>query len=477
MLRDLGAAPVVADALDLDQVSAAVATAKPDVIVHQLTAIGSVNPRHMDRDFAMTNRLRTDSTDYLLSAGQAVGVKRFVAQSIAGFGAYARTGGARQERGGSARRRAPARHAQRARGRPPSRGCGPRGAVDRGHRAALRRLLRARYAAGARRRAVRVDPQAQVPPGRRWCGRVVLCSRRRRCRRRPSPRSSAGSRGVYNVVDDDPATVAEWLPVAGTDAGREEAAARATLRRPSRRRRGRCDDDDRGPWRFEREGPARTGVAPAPFQLAGGDVGMTDRERLLEELRPGAFAIAYRMLGSVTEAEDVVQEALVRVRPGARRGRGDRVASGVRLDRDHAPRHQRAPFGAGASRTLLSANGCPSPSSPTARTIRRSTPRPPIRCRWRCWCCWNRCPPSNERCCCCATSSTMTTGRSRRSSARARTTRASSRRARGVIVADRRPRFRTHAQAARRAGPQASSRRLSTAISRRWKPSSLTMSS
>jgi RNA polymerase sigma-70 factor (TIGR02957 family) len=40
---------------------------------------------------------------------------------------------------------------------------------------------------------------------------------------------------------------------------------------------------------------------------------MTDRERLLDELRPAAFAIAYRMLGSVSEAEDVVQEALLRL--------------------------------------------------------------------------------------------------------------------------------------------------------------------
>jgi nucleoside-diphosphate-sugar epimerase len=70
-----------------------VARAKPEVIVHQLTAIGSVDLRHMDRDFALTNRLRTEGTDYLLSAGQAVGVRRFVAQ---GNGAvpYARTGGA-----------------------------------------------------------------------------------------------------------------------------------------------------------------------------------------------------------------------------------------------------------------------------------------------------------------------------------------------------------------------------------------------
>jgi nucleoside-diphosphate-sugar epimerase len=59
MLSELGAAPVVADALDPDQVAEAVARARPDVIVHQLTAIGSVDPRHFDRDFALTNRLRT----------------------------------------------------------------------------------------------------------------------------------------------------------------------------------------------------------------------------------------------------------------------------------------------------------------------------------------------------------------------------------------------------------------------------------
>src|ERR687884_27474 len=92
LLQELGAVAVVADALDPDQVAEAVARAAPDVIVHQLTAIGSLDPRHFDRDFALTNRLRTEDTDYLLSAGQAVGVRRFVAQS---YGAsYARTGAA-----------------------------------------------------------------------------------------------------------------------------------------------------------------------------------------------------------------------------------------------------------------------------------------------------------------------------------------------------------------------------------------------
>jgi nucleoside-diphosphate-sugar epimerase len=77
MLYELGAVPVVADALDPDQVADAVGRARPDVIVHQLTALAGVDMRHLERDFALTNRLRTEGTDYLLSAGQAVGVRRF----------------------------------------------------------------------------------------------------------------------------------------------------------------------------------------------------------------------------------------------------------------------------------------------------------------------------------------------------------------------------------------------------------------
>ena len=93
LVTELGATPIVADALDPDQVAEAVGGAEPEVIVHQLTAIGAIDLRHMDRDFALTNRLRTEGTDHLLSAGHAVGVKRFVAQSAI-YGFYARTGGA-----------------------------------------------------------------------------------------------------------------------------------------------------------------------------------------------------------------------------------------------------------------------------------------------------------------------------------------------------------------------------------------------
>src|ERR687897_1212201 len=98
MLDELGAVPVVADALDPDQVAEAVGRARPDVIVHQLTALAGVSMRNLKRGAALTNRLRTEGTDHLLSAGQAVGVRRFVAQS--NFASYARTGGAGENEGG-----------------------------------------------------------------------------------------------------------------------------------------------------------------------------------------------------------------------------------------------------------------------------------------------------------------------------------------------------------------------------------------
>src|SRR5215207_32198 len=66
MLRELGAVPVVADALDPDQVAEAVARARPDVIVHQLTALAGTNLRHPEREVELTNRLRTEGTDHLL---------------------------------------------------------------------------------------------------------------------------------------------------------------------------------------------------------------------------------------------------------------------------------------------------------------------------------------------------------------------------------------------------------------------------
>jgi nucleoside-diphosphate-sugar epimerase len=81
MLEALGAEGVVMDGLDAVSVGEAVAAARPDVIVHEMTAIaGKPDMKHMDRWFAVTNRLRTEGTDHLLAAAEATGA-HVVAQS------------------------------------------------------------------------------------------------------------------------------------------------------------------------------------------------------------------------------------------------------------------------------------------------------------------------------------------------------------------------------------------------------------
>jgi len=85
-LERLGAHAVVMDGLDAVSVGEAVATAEPDVIVHQMTAIPEkLNTRHPERSFATTNRLRTEGIDHLVAAAQAADVKHFVAQSYASW--------------------------------------------------------------------------------------------------------------------------------------------------------------------------------------------------------------------------------------------------------------------------------------------------------------------------------------------------------------------------------------------------------
>ena len=209
-LWDLGATPMVVDAVDPDQVADAVARAQPDVIVHELTSIAGLDIRHFDRDFAMTNRLRTEGTDHLLSAGRAVGVERFVAQSYTSW-PYARTGGA-VKREDDPLDPTPAREM-------------------RDSMAAIRHLeaavLGADWTTGI---VVRYGgfygPGTSLTPG----GEQFEMVRKRKF---PVVGNGAGvwsfvhiadaaeatvaavehgKRGIYNVVDDDPAAVAEWLP-------------------------------------------------------------------------------------------------------------------------------------------------------------------------------------------------------------------------------------------------------------------------
>ena len=92
-LHALGAEPVVVDPLDAAALREAVVAARPDVVVHQLTALTGLGmSRNFDKAFAQTNRLRTEGTDNLLAAARAAGAERLVWQSYAGW-PYAREGG------------------------------------------------------------------------------------------------------------------------------------------------------------------------------------------------------------------------------------------------------------------------------------------------------------------------------------------------------------------------------------------------
>jgi nucleoside-diphosphate-sugar epimerase len=216
-LSKLGATPVVADALDPDQVAAAVGGAEPDVIIHQLTAIGSLDMRHFDRGFAITNRLRTEGTDHLLSAGRAVGVRRFVAQSYTSW-PYARTGGPVKDED------AP---------------LDPNPAPQMRETMAAIRHLEAAVTGAEWTEGIVLRYGAFYGPG---TSLAVGGEQFEMVRKRKFPvvgdgagmwsfvhvadaaeatvaAVARGRRGIYNVVDDEPAPVAEWLPVLAQQAG------------------------------------------------------------------------------------------------------------------------------------------------------------------------------------------------------------------------------------------------------------------
>jgi nucleoside-diphosphate-sugar epimerase len=209
-LWELGAEPVVADALDPEQVADAVARTQPEVIVHQLTAISAFDTRHFDREFALTNRLRTEGTDHLLSAGRAVGVRRFIAQSYAAW-PYARTGG-------------PVKSEDDPLDPTPPR-------EMRESLAAIRYLEQAvmgadwtdgivlRYGAfygpgtsmfpgGESFEIVRKRKFPVVGDGRGVWSFVHIAD----AAEATAAAVERGKPGIYNVVDDEPAPVAEWLP-------------------------------------------------------------------------------------------------------------------------------------------------------------------------------------------------------------------------------------------------------------------------
>jgi nucleoside-diphosphate-sugar epimerase len=209
LVRDLGAEPVVADALDAEQVAEAVARVAPDVVVHQLTSIGPMDLRHFDQAFAMTNRLRREGTDHLLSAAQAVGVKRFVAQSF--FAAYERVGGpvkTEEDSFGTGAAKemrqtvAAIRHVEEA----VLAATWTEGIVLRyggfyGPNTSL-------GADGEQTDAVRQRKFPVVGDGGGVWSFIHIAD----AAEATVAAIERGQRGVYNVVDDEPAKVAEWLP-------------------------------------------------------------------------------------------------------------------------------------------------------------------------------------------------------------------------------------------------------------------------
>ena len=203
LLRALGAKPVQLDVLDRKAVREAVLAARPDAIVHQATALVELSDfKHFDRSFALTNRLRTEGTDALLAAAREAGVGRFLAQSFAGW-PYSREGGpVKTEEDPLDPAPVPAM---------------------RETLAAIRHLEEAVVAAGGL--VLRYggfygspdDAQLELVRRRRFplvgdgggvgsfvhlddaAAATVLALER-------------GAPGIYNVVDDEPAPVREWLP-------------------------------------------------------------------------------------------------------------------------------------------------------------------------------------------------------------------------------------------------------------------------
>ena len=214
-LEQLGAEAVVMDGLDAASVGEAVAAARPDAIVHQMTAIsvahaGKPDIKHIDRWFATTNRLRTEGTDHLLAAAEATGVSQFVAQSYASWNGIRTGGWVKTEEDPLDPGEGTIMHA---------------GALAIGHveDAVLRAggaVLRygGFYGPGATDDQVELVRKRQFPlvgGGTGYSSWVHL-----------DDAASATvlaveqkARGVFNIVDDEPAPASEWLPYLAACAG------------------------------------------------------------------------------------------------------------------------------------------------------------------------------------------------------------------------------------------------------------------
>ena len=202
-LAAMGAEPVVVDGLDAVRVGEAVARAEPDAIVHQMTALaGRSDLRRFDRWFARTNELRTRGTENLLAAAHATGVPRIVAQSFIGWN-NARTGGPVKTEDDpldpaplkwQRESLAAIRFLETA--------VAPEGIVLR---------YGALYGPGAADELVELVRARKFPLVGDGAG-VWSFTHLDDAATATVAAVEQGGRGVYNVVDDDPAPVSTWLP-------------------------------------------------------------------------------------------------------------------------------------------------------------------------------------------------------------------------------------------------------------------------
>jgi nucleoside-diphosphate-sugar epimerase len=222
-LREAGAEPVVVDGLDREAVIAAVLAARPQVIMHQMTALADMRSlRKPDQQFAVTNELRTRGTDNLLEAAAQAGTRRVIAQSYAGPGPDKRSSGALKTEEDPldlqyipAAVRSPEAMMYVDKTVPVK---APEGIVLR---------YGAFYGPGASDLVVAMVRKRQLPVIGGGAG-VWSFVEITDAAAATVAAVDHGAPGVYNIVDDDPAPVAEWLPYLA-----EVAGAKPPLRVPA----------------------------------------------------------------------------------------------------------------------------------------------------------------------------------------------------------------------------------------------------
>ena len=222
-LREAGAEPVVVDGLDREAVITAVQAAAPEVILHEMTALADMRSlRNPDKGFATTNELRTRGTDNLLTAAARAGTRRVIAQSYAGAGPDKRSGGPLKTEEDPPDWR-PIRSAMQ----------GPAAIayVDKTVPLEAPEGIVLRYGGfygpGASDFLLEMLRKRQVPVIGGGTG-VWSFIEITDAAAATIAAVDHGAPGLYNVVDDDPAPVAEWLPYLAKVAG-----AKPPLRLPA----------------------------------------------------------------------------------------------------------------------------------------------------------------------------------------------------------------------------------------------------